>query len=122
MRLLKNAAAPDIKAQTEYATWLLQVGERTIPGPTFDNGISTITTLTPQMVLPVDADIDTLIAKVNPVLRRNVGNAHYLNHRAILCTTNDEATQINDRIMATLQGQSGEFSQAIRFSITITAK
>ncbi|OAQ22790.1 hypothetical protein K457DRAFT_1825202 [Linnemannia elongata AG-77] len=29
--------------------------------------------LPPQMVLPVDADIDTLIAKVYPVLRRNVG-------------------------------------------------
>ncbi|KAG0252306.1 hypothetical protein BGZ95_006670, partial [Linnemannia exigua] len=63
MRLLRNANAPDIEEQTEFASWLLQVGEGAVPGPSPDNGISTIITLPPQMVLPADASIDDLIAK-----------------------------------------------------------
>ncbi|KAF8924427.1 hypothetical protein BGZ47_004032, partial [Haplosporangium gracile] len=82
MRLLRNADAPDIEEQTGFANWFLQVGEGTVPGPSPDNGISTTITLPAQRMMPANATIDDLIAKVYPDLRHNIGNAQYLNQRA----------------------------------------
>ena len=109
MRLLRNANAPDIEEQTEFANWLLQVGDGRVPGPSPDHGISTTITLPPQMVMPANADIDSLIAKVYPDLNRNVGNAQYLNKRAVLCPTNDDVDEVNNRIMSAIDGESRDF-------------
>ena len=109
MRLLRNADAPDIEEQTGFANWLLQVGEGTIPGPSPDHRISTTITLPPQMVMPANANIGDLIAKVYPDLRQNIGNAQYLNQRAVLCPTNDNVDEINNLIMSAIEGESREF-------------
>jgi len=109
MRLLRNADAPDIEEQTNFANWLLQVGEGTIPGPSPDHGISTTITLPPQMVIPANANIADLIVKVYPDLWHNVGNVQYLNQRAVLCPTNDDVDEVNNQIMSAIHGESREF-------------
>ena len=109
MRLLRNADAPDIDEQTEFANWLLQVGEGVIPGTSSDHGISTTIALPAHMVMPANANIDDLIAKVYPDLGRNVGNAQYLNQRAVLCPTNDDVDEVNNHIMSAIHGESREF-------------
>jgi hypothetical protein len=95
--------------QTGFANWLLQVGEGTLPGPSPDHRISTTITLPPQMVMPASANIGDLIAKVYPDLRRNIGNAQYLNQRAVLCPTNDNVDEVNNHIMSAIEGESREF-------------
>jgi hypothetical protein len=39
----------------------------------------------------------------------NVGNAQYLNQRAVLCPTNDNVDEVNNHIMSIIQGESREF-------------
>ncbi|KAF9080732.1 hypothetical protein BGX29_005083, partial [Mortierella sp. GBA35] len=61
------------------------------------------------MVMPANANIGSLIAKVHPDLHGNVGNAQYLNKRAVLCPTNDDVDEVNNRIMSAIDGESREF-------------
>ncbi|KAF8926146.1 hypothetical protein BGZ47_002888 [Haplosporangium gracile] len=50
-------------------------------------------------VMPTDANIGDLIAMVYPDLRHNIDNAQYLNQRAVLCPTNDNVDEVNNRII-----------------------
>lgn len=108
MRLLRNGNTPDIDVQTEFAHWLLRLGEGSIAGRSPDNGISNTISLPPQMVMPPGAKIDELIAKVYPDLSLRVGDREFLRERSILCPTNDDVDEINAHIIDTIGGESME--------------
>jgi len=95
---LRNAAAADIATQTEFANWLLQVGEGSAPGTPICDG-STAVNLPAGMTLPAGATTEDLIARIYPDLCANLGNGQYMTNRAILCPRN-EVKMMNERIMA----------------------
>jgi ATP-dependent DNA helicase PIF1 len=101
MRLLRNSGDADIEKQTNYADWLLQLGEGKITGIRSHSG-STIIQLPQEMVLPPDANIENLISSVYPDLPVNIGNGQYLVERAILCPKNEDVDMVNHKILSTV--------------------
>ncbi|KAF9899005.1 hypothetical protein EC991_009788, partial [Linnemannia zychae] len=65
MCLIRNVDALDIDEQTQFANWLLQVGEGAVPGSSPDNGIPTSTniTLPPQILMPINVNIDDVTVR-----------------------------------------------------------
>jgi hypothetical protein len=112
MRLQCNPGDPDIQERTEFARWLLSVGEGTVPGESINKGIHTTIEIPREVMLPLDATIHTMIAAVYPGLRqkamtpRHPDFAKYLGGRLILCSKNDEVDELNSAMIELVPGNT----------------
>lgn len=99
--LTKNMRVKELKKSTEFADYLLRIG----------NG--TANSMTNQETLELNANFgelhtnhQNLVQKIYPNLNENINNHQWLSERAILAITNEIADHINFEIMQTVNGET----------------
>lgn len=107
MRLLRNSRTSDFD-ETDFAKWLLSVGEGSIEGISSDHGIHTQIQLLSDIVMNPGSTVQELINRIYPDLSKRVHDfisdprsnelAIFLSDRMIMCTKNDEVHWINTMI------------------------
>jgi len=108
MRLRKAASDTDAAIQTEFADWLLKVGEGRIDQVQHDNC---------YIHLPFDMILQSKISQdlikfVYPDLQAHAQDATYLIERGILTPLNDDVDKLNAEILTQFPGQERTYYSA----------
>jgi hypothetical protein len=99
---------------TEFANWILQIGNGTVPTLPPQHGLEEDWIRLPEsLLLPADMRTkENLIEFVYSDLMNNFSNPIYLKQRAILAPKNEDVDEINDAILETMPGPTKEYLSA----------
>jgi hypothetical protein len=123
MRLLNNVKVNDLQEQTDYANWLLSIGQGSIAGVSEDYGIHNKICLPMEMLMDPSAKIEHLIVIIYPQLQQQLQAAidnpecmpqlaKFLAGRMIMTPKNDDVDNINMVITDSIPGICWTFDSA----------
>ncbi|XP_076900484.1 uncharacterized protein LOC143554659 [Bidens hawaiensis] len=97
----------DFEEASQFANWLLEVGEGTLGG---DNDGNSVIEIPNDLLIGDSADpLSELIDFVYPALLDNFNDISYFQERAILAPLNEVVQDINDRFLTFLPGEEVEY-------------
>ncbi|XP_021975067.1 uncharacterized protein LOC110870171 [Helianthus annuus] len=107
LRLSTSNDPSEIQETTNFANWLLDIGEGNVGGVNDGNAILQIPE---DLLIKHSSDpISELIEFVYPSLIYNFNEQNYFHQRAILAPTNDVVQEINDRMLSLFPGVEKEY-------------
>ncbi|XP_076883267.1 uncharacterized protein LOC143531983 [Bidens hawaiensis] len=107
MRLTVGCNPSDFEEASQFANWLLEVGEGTLGG---DNDGNSVIEIPNDLLIGDSADpLSELIDFVYPALLDNFNDISYFQERAILAPLNEIVQDINDRFLTFFPGEEIEY-------------
>ncbi|XP_035837197.1 ATP-dependent DNA helicase pif1-like [Helianthus annuus] len=107
MRLTIGRPSSEVEEISNFAKWLLDVGEGNVGG---SNDGEAIIEIPPELLIDSISDpISSLIDFVYPSILENYNDRNYFSTRAILAPKNEVVHEINDRLLALFPGEEKEY-------------
>ncbi|XP_035837377.1 uncharacterized protein LOC110878849 [Helianthus annuus] len=107
MRLTVGRPSSEVEEISNFAKWLLDVGEGNVGG---SNDGEAIIEIPPELLIDSISDpISSLIDFVYPSILENYNDRNYFSTRAILAPKNEVVHEINDRLLAVFPGEEKEY-------------
>ncbi|XP_035838181.1 ATP-dependent DNA helicase pif1-like [Helianthus annuus] len=107
MRLTVGRPSSEVEEISNFAKWLLDVGEGNVGG---SNDGEAIIEIPPELLIDSISDpISSLIDFVYPSILENYNDRNYFSTRAILAPKNEVVHEVNDRLLAVFPGEEKEY-------------
>ncbi|XP_076916527.1 uncharacterized protein LOC143576283 [Bidens hawaiensis] len=107
LRLFASNNSFDIEKTTEFANWLLDIGEGNIGG--HNTGEAIIDIQEDLLIKDSEDPISDLIDFAYPCILDNFNKQNFFHERAILAPKNDVVQEINDRLLSIFPGDEREY-------------
>ncbi|KAJ0523564.1 putative DNA helicase [Helianthus annuus] len=107
LRLSTSNDPSEIQETTNFANWLLDIGEGNVGG--VNDGNANLQIPEDLLIKHSSDPISELIEFVYPSLIYNFNEQNYFHQRAILAPTNDVVQEINDRMLSLFPGVEKEY-------------
>ncbi|XP_057455107.1 uncharacterized protein LOC130746488 isoform X2 [Lotus japonicus] len=107
MRLSSSSSSDDLAETTEFAKWILNIGD----GCSDCNEYGEYDVTIPEELLILESEdpLRELINYTYPDINNNMNNFKYFEERAILCPTLDAVHMVNEFVLSTIPGEETEY-------------
>ncbi|XP_071708508.1 uncharacterized protein [Rutidosis leptorrhynchoides] len=100
MRLIFGNDDNQRKELSEFADWILKIGENKINEP--NNGEDDVRFPRDVLLTPNSNHVESIVSAIYPSLHANLHDGMFFQDKAILAPTNEEVDCINDHMLATI--------------------
>ncbi|KAK9048068.1 hypothetical protein SSX86_032968 [Deinandra increscens subsp. villosa] len=107
MRLLQGNDQSDVQETSDFARWLLDIGEGKVGGE--NDGESDVNIPADLLIDDSSDPLSDLIEFVYPSLLDNFGDRDFWSERAVLAPTNEVVDDINNRLLSLVPGEEHEY-------------
>ncbi|KAL2947267.1 hypothetical protein AAZX31_20G062100 [Glycine max] len=122
LRLQSNSDTTHATEVTNFAKWILQIGDGTLGQA--NDGYGTIEIPKELFILNYTDPIDAIVQSTYPNIRQHYKDSKFLQPRAILASTNEIVDHINDYVLSLIPSEEREYlsSDSIEKSDTIESE